>query len=392
LRARLVHRSRTWRNLGLGGAVLTGALAIGSVPTENEEMLLMAFYVACFLVVPVGGYFGNVGLTREEADVDVENGTLTIRGERIAGVPRASRVTQTPRGDWRVEISRARRSKIMIEVDSAEDARALLASLGLDRREGTTRFRVRQHPSGHATGLYGALILGFFGLCLLGVSFIAAAAFVVAALAVPAVSHFVWSIELTIGADAVAIHSGVVKRVIPHASIKRILRLDPVGGEIVSPGVLIETTEGFSYAFDTRAIRFRGGVWQTDPVFDALHSAWSRASRAAAAASASLTLARGGRSTREWIAALREYVHNAPNYRVAPLEANDLHALALDATADPEIRAAALVALSANPEHAPRLRVAADEIADPVLRRIALAPPEDLEPALESLDKMKAAR
>src|SRR5205807_4438336 len=120
-----------------------------------------------------------------------------------------------------------------------------------------------------------------------------------------------------------------------------------------------------------------------------IHAAgWTRAARAAAAASARLALARGGRDTKAWITSLREYVHDARGYRVAPLEPDDLFSLAVDASADAEIRAGALVALASKPEHQPRVRVAADDIADPALRRVALASDDDellyaLEKALE---------
>jgi hypothetical protein len=65
--------------------------------------------------------------------------------------------------------------------------------------------------------------------------------------------------------------------------------------------------------------------------------------------------------------------HEAPaGYRVAPIDERTLFDVVADAQAPSELRAAAAVALGAHADHAPRLRVVADDLAEPAVRRIAL--------------------
>ena len=55
------------------------------------------------------------------------------------------------------------------------------------------------------------------------------------------------------------------------------------------------------------------------------------------------------------------------------LDKRALFAILGDATAPRELRAGAAVAIGVREEHASRLRIAADDVADPIVRRVAVA-------------------
>lgn len=92
----------------------------------------------------------------------------------------------------------------------------------------------------------------------------------------------------------------------------------------------------------------------------------------------SLLLARGGRSLDAWLAGLRALGSGeGTGYRLAAVDDEALFATLASASASRELRAAAAVVLGASGRHAARLRVAADDVADPVVRRVALDPAAD---------------
>jgi hypothetical protein len=187
-----------------------------------------------------------------------------------------------------------------------------------------------------------------------------------------------------VGSDGLDLRSPLKHTLIPHARIRAIARIWPDGhergskheGKVVSWGFEVLVDDGSRHRIDTRRERFPAGVWKTDPVFASAVGAWSAWQTGAATAvpHVSALLARGSRSTRAWIASLRDLsTDGARGYRTAALDEHALFAVLGDAAAPRELRAGAAVAIANRQAHAPRLRLAADDVADPVVRRVAVA-------------------
>lgn len=307
-------------------------------------------------------------------------------------------------GQHTVDLRRLGRG-VRIEVARPELARVVLAGAGVDRRAGTSRFLVRR--IGMRAGLAAGLAVGlvFSATLFLGLPGIVVSFLWLGMAALGAYAFLSSRTTLTVGADGVELKPLLGRpRFIPHAEIELVRLLVPPSGELVSHGFEITSTKGTGSAngydvirLDTRAERFRGGIWSTDPVCDAVARAWGAARRRDSAKTVTHQLASAEASAKDWIARLRALGagDQRGSYRAAAIDERALFDVVTDANAEADLRAAAAVALGANPEHAPRLRVMADDIADDRVRRVALAAlePEDdarLEEELEPLRRMRA--
>jgi hypothetical protein len=327
-----------------------------------------------FVIALIAAWAAYWRAVRTEVLVDVVDGALRIdRQERI-------RARQLTRGEAlvlteaciRVELRGAYRQQVRLEVRKAASARALLAALGLDRRIGTSQFRVRRER-----GYAGLLTLG--GFMAFPVSMVLAAfngwLGLTFALAVLTGLVFDWlrmKVVLTVGQDGLDLRSPFGRRFVAHREIRSVLRSD-VGFEI-----LLE--KGEPLRIDTRSERAGAAGSTTDPSYDAAQAAWTAWSNESEGArpGAATLLARGDRSASEWIASLRGLAASGGSgYRVAAVDEQALFAVLVDPGAARELRVAAAVVLAAKEEHAPRLRVVADDVADPLVRRIAVASLDD---------------
>jgi hypothetical protein len=296
-----------------------------------------------------------------------------------------------PDGSYQVDLHRVARSRIRLLVPSADEARALLATLSLDRREGTSLFRVRAHLMPGLAATLGA-VGAFWAFALFRTEpaildewpFVRFDWIPIYKLSISGgiatIAWFVSRVSIAVGADGVHVRSLFRDRFISHGKIRAI--------EALSRGVALVTDDG-RLAFDTRGERLRAGIRGTDPVYDALRLAWANASKSTSLHRAS-ALTRGGRSLDEWIASLRRFgVTRAVGYRDVAIEEEDLLGLLANAEAPAELRVGAAIALSAHDESLPKLRIAADDVADPLIRDVALAAvsargPEDLTPVLDA--------
>ncbi len=383
------------RNGALGiAALVTSAtvIAAGTVSTlwrTHDGVLAMVVGLGWPLALALwAGFIGYAQPWRDQGTVELAAGALLVNGRvrRAAGVLQRGDATVLDDGHVRIDLHAWPRPRVRLELGDAAVARQLLGALGLDRRTGTSQFRLRRlRPYENLLVLTVTFLVVPLAIALCIVSGWLGLAVLVTAVLSPIVGRFLARIALTVGSDGLDLRSPLEHVFIPHAKIRAMTRTWPEGhergsthdGEVVSWGFEVVLDDGTKHRFDTRPERFPAGVWKTDPVFAAAFAAWEAARQSGAAPAvphASALLARGAKSTREWIASLRELaVDGAGGYRVAALDDNALFAILTDAGAARELRAGAAVAIGARQEHAPRLRVAADDVADPVVRRVAVA-------------------
>jgi hypothetical protein len=375
-------------------ALLSTVIVVGAGALSTA-----AHPIAAGMLAPVVGFGWPIALAlcaawvgywrawRDEAVIAFEGGSLRIDGRtrRRAGTLTRGDATVLDDGGVRVDLGGWPRPRVRLVVRNIGIARELLAGLGLDRRSGTSQFRIRRLRP------YENLLL--LTLLFLSVPFVIAISIVsgtlglvalVAAVLSPFAIRLLARVELTVGSDGLGLRTPLGRSFIPHARIRNVTRIWPLGhesgstrdGEIVSWGFEVVLDDGTKHRFDTRPERFPAGVWKTDHVFASAFAAWSegQADGTLGSPHASALLARGSKSTRDWITSLRELATDgAGGYRVPALDERALFAILTDAAAPRELRAGAAVAIGVREEHASRLRIAADDVADPIVRRVAVA-------------------
>jgi hypothetical protein len=341
-------------------------------------MLLGAFAVSQIVIASFAAWVAYYRPHRdvEQVSVDEEGlklGAYLLRSRKWI---RRGDLAATADARWRIDIHAFAHPRVRLVLGSAEEGREILAALGLDRREGTSKFKVRLHNAPSPDGTAIATALAFF-LSLFAVAWIPSGWVLLAPALVPLAVWLLWRATITVGSDGVERRSIFGRRFVAHADVFDVRQ---AGDEVI-----MVLNDGRALMIDTRGERIRAGVWRKDPVFDAIFTAWhAQRGLGANGAAATTLLARGTRPVREWLASLRRIGGDAGSgYRVAPLEERDLLGVMSDAQAPAELRVGAAVALGANKERAPRLRIAADEVADPVVRRIALVATEEDEDSLE---------
>ncbi len=375
-RAVLVGRSRPVGIAALVGvaSVATSALAM-AVAAETAPDL--AFGVIAFgwpfVIALVAAWAGYWRATRTDVEVEVKDGVLHVDREPRGGRKLAQgEALVLGAACVRVELRGPLRRQVRLEVRKAASARALLAALGLDRRVGTSQFRVRRERS-----YAGILTLGGF-MCFPASMVLAnfngwlGLAFAISAVTGLSLDWQRMKVVLTVGQDGLDLRSPFRRCFVGHREIENVLR-NEIGFEII-------LARGPSLLIDTRTERAGAEGSTTDPSFDAVHAAWTGWTNdvAGARSGAATLLARGDRSARDWVASLRGLAAaGGSGYRVAALDEQALFAVLVDPAASRELRVAAAVVLGAKEEHAPRLRVVADEVADPLVRRVAVASLDD---------------
>jgi hypothetical protein len=366
--------------------VAAGLLANVGEPVETvlAPVIVFGWPVALALFAAWLSYWRP---RHDEVVIEAAFDALSIDGRtrRRAGALARGDATVLDDSRVRVVLRAWPRPSVRLVVQNIALARELLALLGLDRRAGTSQFRIRRLRPYENLLLLTLLFLSVpivIALCI--VSGTLGLVGLIAAVLFPFAIRALARVELTVGTDGLHLRSLLRRAFIPHARIRSLKRIWPADhengsthdGEIVSWGFELVLVDGTKHRLDTRPERFPAGVWKTDHVFASAFAAWSTSQMedAPPVPHASALLARGSRSTREWIASLRGLATDgASGYRVAALDARALFAILADAGASRELRAGAAIALGGRQEHAPRLRIAADDVADPVVRRVAVA-------------------
>ena len=182
--------------------------------------------------------------------------------------------------------------------------------------------------------------------------------------------------RVEVGADGVLFRWLGRARFVAYASL--------AGVEGVPGGMHLVAADGkktMIYLGQSRAARARAWTERMQAAHAAVH---------AAPREANAVLARGGRGTREWVEALRAAI--AATYRGAGLDLDALWMVALSPACSAEERAAASAVLTLQPENErARLRVAADETANPrvrvVLERAAAGDEDALQEAMDRVSR-----
>jgi hypothetical protein len=389
-RAVLVRRNGT---MGVAALASTATVLVAGVvsaycpPAAESGLALLVGLGWPVALALTAGWLGYVRTWRSDVVVESAAGSLSIdgRAHHAAGTLTRGDATVLDDSRVRVDLRRWPRQRLRLELTDIASARQLLGGLGLDRRAGTSQFRVRRLRPYENLLLLTLLFLAVpLAIALSIVSGWLGLLAIVAAVLSPFLVRALARIRLTVGSDGLDLRSPLKHAFIPHARIREIARIWPEGhergstheGEVVSWGFEVLVDDGSRHRIDTRPERFPAGVWKTDPVFASAVGAWSalQTNAAPAVPHVSALLARGARSTREWIASLRDLsTDGASGYRTAALDEQALFAILGDAAAPRELRAGAAVAIANRQEHAPRLRLAADDVADPVVRRVAVA-------------------
>jgi hypothetical protein len=389
-RAILVRRNGA---MGVAALVSTATVLVAGIvsayrPPAGESVLALLVGLGWPVALALtAGWVGYARPWRRHVVVDLATGALSIDGSatRRPGTLTRGEATVLDNGRVRVDLRGGPRQRLRLELTDIASARQLLGELELDRRAGTSQFRVRRLRPYENLLLLTLLFLAVpLAIALSIVSGWLGLLCFVAAVVSPFVVRALARIRLTVGSDGLDLRSPLNHAFIPHARIRSVARIWPDGhergstheGEVVSWGFEVLVDDGSRHRLDTRPERFPAGVWKTDPVFASAFGAWSAWQTAATPAvpHVSALLARGSRSTRAWVASLRDLsTDGASGYRIAALDEHALFAILGDAAAPRELRAGAAVAIANRQEHAPRLRLAADDVADPVVRRVAVA-------------------
>ena len=395
----LVERSRVFGavTVALFCALPLSFLWIGR---SDFEPLSFGFMAATLALVPLTGWLNYSSARRTPVRLrETPEGLLvtTARGAQLLprGSFRRGSSFEALGGYHHVDLRRIVRT-MRFEVSRPELARLVLSAVGVDRRAGTTRFtvqRISMRP-GIASGL-GVMLLVAASMFLGLPGPMVASLWLIVPILVT-LAFLSKRTTLTVGADGVELKPLIGRRTfLPHAQIELVRTVQPPTGQLVSHGFEITPADkGDVIRIDTRGERFRGGIWSTDPVRDAVARAWAAAQQRASAKAMVHQLASAESTTKDWIAKLRALGSGQQHadYRAPAMDERALFDVVTDANAEAELRAAAAVALGANPEHAPRLRVMADDIADDRIRRVALAAvePEADDRLEEELEPLKA--
>lgn len=359
--ARLRRRGAGQRLVNGGWALYAVGVAVGIAGTlsgHGAVSVELGFYFGMFGAL-IGAFGAVLGVaTRLSVHrAFVEGATLLVDGEGVR------------RRRWRNlrHRSRATRGIIVVDASDAElsldvapaDAAALLAALG--PTSPLRRFRWYGSPSRWL--LFVAGLIGF------GTFLFTAASRVASVAEVPTASTLTFLAATSILAELLSrIGSFRVVTIGPDA-----VEVRQIGGSAL---VRVHEVVDVARRGALLEIRTRDGRLHPIPVDgdDDLCAAIERHLRQAteapsARADSSLAmLLRGERSVSDWRAELVRFGRAAIGFRDGAPGTDVLCEVLCDASAAPEQRLAAAIALGASPTHRPRIRVAAETCARPQLR------------------------
>ena len=389
------------RKTELDGAVLvrnrwSGAAALASLAVAIVALVcasfglafaVVGFYALIGLVIALALHLGWTRASRRLATITVDGGRVLASGAVVRQRVHAARVIPQPAGRGAIVELRRRFDPYpaRVAVSSDEAARELVRALGLDPREGTTRFRT-PFPTAPATAIGVGAILAY--ACV--------APFLGAPLTIAAIVACVFGLvgssfeTVTIGRDGILFEIFPRRQFIPYTRIKSMRRevRENRNGPMVSRGFTLELESGEAVFVNTMRERMRDGMFAGDHLFDAAVAAHA-AARAPRSDAADL-LARGSRSTSEWLQQL-DGARDA-RYRVAAISDDQLELVLANPNVEKTARVGAAICLArAGDEARAKVRIAVEDIAAPEVRKAALAALSDDEEALEAaLDALDA--
>ncbi len=384
---RRVSKARIW-----AWAVLAGQVALTAF---FPFALVLTFYG---LIANVGVLIGlYLGTQRPPPDRRMLPGSVEIDGDSIqlladVGprlIPRAAL-----RGGWidsfhddhRVVLRHENGDHIWIRCDDREQAHALLRAAGFAPEQHTFEARLVSVAAAELTqpqrvalalgAIYGVpTFVGVAAAAFAGDhvlrAVIALSVFVLSLLTL-AIVHYCTLRTALVGTDGVTVKSLSGRRFVPYTDVSRV-RLD-------DRGVWLERHAGADVLLPPcPRMRKKPLVMGAPPaadelvLFERIHEAMAAGGRAGEADARFGALDRRGRTIDDWKRDLRALVQRAgAGYRQVSLEPDELAQLLESASAPPERRIAAAIALSATGDEATRarLRFAVDACANEELRLV----------------------
>lgn len=369
------------------GSAFVAALAVAEGQLENSPWTVLAVVATVVAVVQCLRWLTRNTPVHRDTSVVIEDRRVVVGG-RDRGTPAHGRAVPLPDGRFHVVFSFGWLRDLVLEVERADEARALLASAGFDRREGTTRFELADENAFGIGGLLGgfaiAVLLGLTQTMTVGRLVPWIAAMVVLALSAIALLRRIFpSTEIVVGAEELFVRNRSGSELFARARIRDVRRTPATCACCPdSGGIVLELEDGTTRTIVARSSRGRASTRPADRVFEAL-SAWLRDDTGPREKVAyELSVSRARRSATEWVATLRSRARAAGGYREPALDPSEMVDVLRDPDAPKDVRVGAAVALHAiDPS---RVRIAADEVADPDVRRIAVLAAEGDDEALAS--------
>lgn len=371
-RGSCLTRNRATKIVALCGAVMfvfsRGAVIGGSTPSLILHLGTYGLYAL------VGALFHHLSWNKpaeRPAKIRVEGGALWVDDVcvRRAGRLVAARVLPRAQGGPMVELRRRfDLYPLRIALRTLDDARAIVRAMGLDDRDGATRFPMPLLTS--PVGMTGYIGTGILLMVAMGRTSSASASLgpllpmvFLAFLSLPRLLRG----SLTIGDEGMLFESRIRRRFLAFADVVGIERVDAgrrKGQPMVSPGFRVTMRHGEMVTVPTLHERLGASMYQEDHVFEAARAAW--ASTRGERRQVINDLLRGQRSFGEWLHSLR-----APgSYRAASESDGQLRDLLADPAASAEERLGAAIRLRARGAKGTkrRIRAAADSSVTPLLR------------------------
>ena len=224
-----------------------GALATVVDPTAEGVLAPVVGFGWPVALALCAAWLGYWRAWRDEVLVEVASGSLSIDGRtrRRAGTLTRGDATVLDDGHVRVDLRSWPRTRTRLVVREIAVARELLAALGLDRRAGTSQFRIRRLRPYENLLLLLLLFLSIpLVIALTIVSGTLGLVGLIAAVLTPLAIRALARVELTVGSDGLELRTPLGRTFIPHSRIRNVARTWPEGhergsrheGELVSWG------------------------------------------------------------------------------------------------------------------------------------------------------------
>jgi hypothetical protein len=311
---------------------------------------------------------------REIVDVRADALALEVEGESVARETMRDGFVVPAGNETRVVIHRKGAAPALeLITQGVGEARRVLIALGFDASQTVARFRTLSRVFADLRYLFAFALLPFVALLATGafrangnIASLPGVAFFGLLLTFGVLAMF--PSRVTVGADGVEIAWLGRRRFFRHRDILVASRYEAGLGNSRYAGVALALQSGEEVRIPVN--QARSGDERTAMILERIDEAAAIGKREHLELDASV-LARGGREVADWMRALRSLGAGAnATMRTAPIEAERLWRVVEDPTSAPLTRAAAAVALTADPaaDSRRRLRAVAEATAAPRLR------------------------
>ncbi len=388
-----VRRNRVYLFAGAFPLLLAAMFTVIALATAATPMLIPIPHLLIFGALGLGlAYRANKdpvllrgALEIDDAEVRQGGAVLARRDELIDGV------LVPERGATRVRVRRKGLAPpLLFDVKDEGEGRALLRALGFDVTQSVAELKGASEvftwslPKQLAV-LLGPIFLGFvpatIGLAaLLPTVGVAAVPFLVLLLLTYVFGLVFSPTRVRVGVDGIVIRWLDRERFVAFADVTAVKKYKHRSGGKTYAGVELTLRDGST----ERIVCGQEGWIEPDveQMLGRIREAFALHGKSGGELAPSL-LARGRRSTREWVTALRGIGAGASSdLRTAPVPPESLLRVVEDAAAAPVMRVgAAVAALAGEPDATARVRVAAGPTASPKLRialeRVADSPEDE---------------